>query len=98
MLAGEPFSAYHHTLITEREHCSKAVYRFNMTCNDHVQITSEEKQRHFQAVVAAKWVHRTEMDMHYRGLPLAGHVGKETFVDAPFHCDYGYNRHHRPRM
>jgi acetyltransferase-like isoleucine patch superfamily enzyme len=93
MLAGEAFSPYHHTLLTEREHCSKAVFRFNMTSNDHVQITSEEKHRHFQAVVAAKWIHRTDMDLHYRGAapPLAGHVGKEVFVDAPFHCDYGYN-------
>lgn len=93
MLAGEAFSPYHHTLLTEREHCSKAVFRFNMTSNDHVQITSEEKHRHFQAVVAAKWIHRTDMELHYRGAapPLAGHVGKEVFVDAPFHCDYGYN-------
>jgi acetyltransferase-like isoleucine patch superfamily enzyme len=93
MLAGEAFNPFNITLVTERELCNKQVFRYNMTSNDHVTITPEEKHRHVQAIVAAKWVHRPEMEMHYRGAapPLAGHVGKDVFVDTPFHCDYGYN-------
>lgn len=64
-----------------------------MTSNDRVQITREERYRHIQAVVAAKWIPRTDMEGHYRGAPahLTGFVGSEIFVDTPFHCDYGYN-------
>jgi acetyltransferase-like isoleucine patch superfamily enzyme len=93
MLNGEPFNPYDHNLLSEREHCSNVVFRFNMTSNERVQITRGERHRHFQALVAAKWIPRPDMDMHYRGSGpyLAGHVGVDVFVDTPFHCDYGYN-------
>ena len=79
MLTGEPFNPYHHILLGEREHCSNVVFRFNMTSNERVQITREERYRHFQALVAAKWIPRPDMDPHYRGSGtfMTGHVGHE---------------------
>jgi acetyltransferase-like isoleucine patch superfamily enzyme len=88
MLNGEPYLPYHPLLLSERDQCKSAVYRLNYTSNDAVQITRDERHRHFQAIVQARWV------MHYRGgpePPTTGHVGPEVFVDTPFHCDYGYN-------
>ncbi|KAF2745614.1 trimeric LpxA-like protein [Sporormia fimetaria CBS 119925] len=96
MLSGEPFSPYNHTLLTERELCANVVHRFNMTSNERVQITRDERYRHFQALVAAKWVPRADMDHHRGGSSnsvtyMTGYVGSEVLVDTPFHCDYGYN-------
>jgi acetyltransferase-like isoleucine patch superfamily enzyme len=64
-----------------------------MTSNERVQITREERHRHFQALVAAKWIPRTDIDGHHRGFAghTTGYVGTQVFVDTPFKCDYGYN-------
>lgn len=87
MLSGEPFMPYHQHLTWEREECRKAVYRLNYTANEKVQITADERFRHFQALAAARWIPPS------RGPEpqLAGHIGQEVFLDTPFHCDYGYN-------
>lgn len=88
MLNGEPFLPYHPQLLAERDQCKTAVYRLNSANNPEVQITRDERHRLIQAIVAARWV------MYYRGgpePPTTGHVGPDVFVDAPFHCDYGYN-------
>lgn len=88
MLAGEPFYPYHPILVNEREHCSKAVWRYNCTDNPPVIITPEERHRIFQGIVMAKWLPRNNPD--YIPQPV-GYVGSETYIEKPFQCDYGYN-------
>lgn len=90
MLNGEPFMPYAPQLHSEREQCKGALYRLNSTSNNHLEITREERDRHFRALVAAKWT------QHYRGPdapPPQGSVGNQVYVDTPFHCEYGYNLH-----
>lgn len=88
MLSGEAFAPFDQVLLHEREQCRVAVHRLNNTSNEAVQITRGERDRHLQTIAAAKWV-----VPHYRERepPMAGHIGREVFVDTPFHCDYGYN-------
>lgn len=81
-----PFDSQLHA---ERDQCKGALYRLNSTSNNHLEITREERDRHFRALVAAKWT-------QYRGPnapPPQGSVGNQVHVDTPFHCEYGYNLH-----
>ncbi|KAF2018058.1 hypothetical protein BU24DRAFT_164138 [Aaosphaeria arxii CBS 175.79] len=88
MLNGEPFMPFNPQLLAEREQCKAALYRHNSTANNHLEITRDERDRHFRAIVEARWTQHM-----YRGRePTSpGSVGTQVFVDTPFHCDYGYN-------
>lgn len=86
MLSGEPFHPYTDVLIDERIKCLGAVDRFNTLSNAAVQITASERQRQFEYIIAARWIYTRPGERR-----VTGHLGGNTYVAVPFHCDYGYN-------
>lgn len=86
MLSGEPFLPFTEQLVDERALCSGAVYRFNSLSNAAVQIAPSERERHFESIVAARWIYPRAGERR-----VTGHLGGGINVALPFHCDYGYN-------
>lgn len=84
MLAGQPFLPFNGHLIDERNLCMGAVNQFNSTSSASVAIAHEERGRHFESIVAARWISPRANERH-------GHLGSKVHVATPFHCDYGYN-------
>ena len=93
MLRGEHFNAYTPTLMEDRERCSAAVWHFNNSSNPATGIKPEERMRFFKAIIERRPVLEQNSDgqsLDPSYLPL-GSVGNGVRVEAPFHCDYGYN-------
>ncbi|PVH99613.1 trimeric LpxA-like protein, partial [Periconia macrospinosa] len=88
MLSGEPFQPFSTQLVTERETCKSAVYRFNNADNPQKDITRESRDVLFRAILAARW---TLAYSEVGKSPPCGHLGREVYVDTPFMCEYGYN-------
>lgn len=86
MLSGEPFLPYAEQLVNERILCTGAVFRFNSLGNAAVQIASSERERHFESIIAARWIYWRDGERR-----ITGHLGGGINVALPFHCDYGYN-------
>ena len=98
MLRGEYYLPYTTALIEDREKCAAAVWRFNNATNPTNGVSPEERLRFFKAILSLKPSQeptpgpgsdgRNSADPPY--LPV-GSVGPDVVVEAPFHCDYGYN-------
>jgi acetyltransferase-like isoleucine patch superfamily enzyme len=83
MLAGDWFGVFDQGLMTERDKCKGAVYRFNSTANEHVGVSLGSRDLLFRAILSARGAR------HERS--VCGHYGENVYVDTPFTCDYGYN-------
>ena len=97
MLRGEHYLPYTPTLIEDREKCLAAVAQFNNSTNPNTGIRPEERMRFFKAIINLRpsiESRNTTSDGHNpidpAYLPF-GSVGTGVIVEAPFHCDYGYN-------
>ena len=93
MLRGEHFNAYTPSLMEDRERCSAAVWHFNNSSNPATGIKPEERMRFFKAIIERQPISEPSsesqnLDSNY---PPIGSVGTGVRVEAPFHCDYGYN-------
>ena len=96
MLRGEYYLPYTPALMEDRERCSAAVWRFNNSTNPANGNSTEERLRFFKAILSLRpsadptppTAEGRDMDPAY--LPV-GSVGPGVIVEAPFHCDYGYN-------
>lgn len=79
----------------DRERCAAAVWRFNNSTNPTNGISPEERLRFFKAILSLRpspepTPNGESRDLDPAYLPV-GSVGPGVIVEAPFHCDYGYN-------
>ncbi|MCJ1294931.1 Maltose acetyltransferase [Xylographa carneopallida] len=96
MLRGEYYLPYTPALMADREQCAAAVWRFNNSTNPTNGNSPEERLRFFKAILSLRpsaeplppTAEGRDQDPAY--LPV-GSVGPGVVVEAPFHCDYGYN-------
>ena len=96
MLRGEYYLPYTPALMEDRERCAAAVWRFNNSTNPTNGNSPEERLRFFKAILSLRpspeplppTAEGRDLDPAY--LPV-GSVGPGVVVEAPFHCDYGYN-------
>ncbi|MCJ1388787.1 Maltose acetyltransferase [Xylographa bjoerkii] len=96
MLRGEYYLPYTSALMADREQCAAAVWRFNNSTNPTNGNSPEERLRFFKAILSLRpsseplppTAEGRDQDPAY--LPV-GSVGPGVVVEAPFHCDYGYN-------
>ena len=105
MLQGEYYLPYTLSLITDRNQCAAAVYRFNQACqNPALNFAHMDRERLFREIVNL----RPTPDQPEVGSPLPngageepsvradaviprGSIGQGCVIEAPFQCDYGYN-------
>lgn len=95
MLRGHDYLPLTPALITDREKCIAAIWRFNNTTNPSHGASPEERTCFFRQILALRpdpepplssgEVPRPQMEMPFGG------CGERVVVEAPFHCDYGYN-------
>lgn len=102
MLKGNYYQPFSPALIEDRERCIAAIWRFNNATNPSHGASPEERARLFRAILSIRPTPEPlpasngsdgtssippsmSMQMPY------GSVGERVVVEAPFHCDYGYN-------
>ena len=99
MLKGNYYSPFSPALTQDRENCMSAIWRFNNATNPSHGASLEERQRLFRAIMAMRPTPEppiTNSDgssivpAPMTSMP-SGRVGENVVVEAPFHCDYGYN-------
>ena len=95
MLRGEYYLPYTPALMEDRERCAAAVWRFNNSTNPTNGNSPEERLRFFKAILSLRPSPEPSSNAETRDLDPAylpvGSVGPGVVVEAPFHCDYGYN-------
>ncbi|KAL8775693.1 MAG: hypothetical protein Q9209_000189 [Squamulea sp. 1 TL-2023] len=94
MLKGNYYSPFTPALTQDRENCMAAIWRFNNATNPSHGASFEERQRRFREIMACRPT--PEPATNGNTIPQAsimpvGRVGENCAVEAPFHCDYGYN-------
>ena len=82
-------------LVADRENCIQAIWRFNNATNPSHGVSPEERMRLFRAILTLRPtpeppLSNGEPAPSTTSLPF-GQVGERVIVEAPFHCDYGYN-------
>lgn len=95
MLKGLYYYPLTPALTDDRERCIAAIWRFNNATNPSHGASPEERSRLFRQILALRptpeppgpngEVPRPQMEMPF------GSCGERVVVEAPFHCDYGYN-------
>jgi len=84
MLLGRPYRHWWDQELNEdREKCRLAVDHYNNACRPSQGVRPSERAQMFFDIIGRKVP---------QGHPM-GSVGERVLVDAPFHCDYGYNLH-----
>ena len=99
MLKGNYYYPFSPALMEDREHCLSATWRFNNATNPAHGASPEERARLFKAILSLKptlesptMTNGNDAGPAVPTLPLPeGRVGERVVVEAPFHCDYGYN-------
>lgn len=103
MLKGEYYFPFSPALVEDRERCAAAIWRFNNSTNPNHGVSPEERSRLFKAILTLRPSPEpspsTEGAGHSSNTPSStspvphpiGSVGERVVVEAPFHCDYGYN-------
>ena len=96
MLRGEYYLPYTPALMADRDRCAAAVWHFNNSMNPTTGISSEERLRFFKAILSLRPSAEPTPEGNQRPPtdsfdPPIGSVGPGVIVEAPFHCDYGYN-------
>ena len=95
MLTGHYFFPNTAALIEDRERCIAAIWRFNNATNPSHGASPEERIRLFRQILSIKPSPEpplTTGEVPPMSVPLPlGKCGERVIVEAPFHCDYGYN-------
>ena len=98
MLKGAYYYPFSPALIEDRERCIAAIWRFNNATNPSHGASPEERARLFRAILSIRPTPEQMPPANSAdGLPAPsmslpfGSVGERVVVEAPFHCDYGYN-------
>lgn len=92
MLKGNYYYPFSPALTQDRENCMAAVWRFNNATNPSHGASPEERQRRFREIMACRPTPEPPSNGNPQSsiMPM-GRVGDNVVVEAPFHCDYGYN-------
>ena len=103
MLKGEYYLQFSPALVEDRKRCAAAIWRFNNSTNPNHGVSPEEQSRLFRAILTLRPSPEPSPSAEGPGrssstpsltspvpLPI-GSVGERVVVQAPFHCDYGYN-------
>lgn len=100
MLKGNYYQPFSPALVEDREKCIAAIWRFNNATNPSHGASPEERARLFKAIIHTTPSPEPNPNANGDGsgpiqqmsIPTTlGSVGKHVVVEAPFHCDYGYN-------
>lgn len=100
MLKGNYYHPFTTALMEDRERCLAATWRFNNATNPSHGASPEERSRLFRAILSLKpsaepapVANGTDAPPPPQPtMPLPfGSCGSNVVVEAPFHCDYGYN-------
>lgn len=102
MLKGNYYLPFSPALVEDRERCIAAIWRFNNATNPSHGASPEERARLFKAIInttptpepippsnGGDGANLIPPSMNIPFVP--GSVGLRVVVEAPFHCDYGYN-------
>jgi acetyltransferase-like isoleucine patch superfamily enzyme len=92
MLNGRQYYPFDKELVLERERCAESCWRFNNSTNPTMGVSPTERARLFQEILAPT----KPIPMPHTvtsPVTVAGRVGENATVEAPFTCDYGYNIH-----
>ncbi|KAF9882361.1 bacterial transferase hexapeptide [Colletotrichum karsti] len=89
MLLGRQYFPFDKELVLERERCNAACWRFNNSTNPNNGVSPAERARLFREILQP----RDPVLSPPNASPVSniGRVGENAVVEAPFHCDYGYN-------
>ena len=100
MLKGNYYHPFSPALMEDRERCLAATWRFNNATNPSHGASPEERSRLFRAILSLKpsaepapvanGTDAPPPPQTTMALPF-GSCGSNVVVEAPFHCDYGYN-------
>jgi len=95
MLKGLYYYPLTPALTEDRERCIAAIWRFNNATNPSHGASPEERTRLFRQILSLRPtaeppLSNGEAPPTNFSLPF-GHCGERVVVEAPFHCDYGYN-------
>ena len=95
MLKGLYYYPTSPALTQDRENCIAAIWRFNNATNPSHGASPEERCRLFRQILSLRPTpeppgQNGEVPRPNMELPF-GSVGERVVVEAPFHCDYGYN-------
>ncbi|KAL8660222.1 MAG: hypothetical protein Q9226_000024 [Calogaya cf. arnoldii] len=94
MLKGNYYSPFTPALTQDRENCMAAIWRFNNATNPSHGASFEERQRRFREIMACRPTPEPATNGSSNpqtSIMPVGRVGENCAVEAPFHCDYGYN-------
>ena len=102
MLKGNYYHPFTPALIEDRERCIAAIWRFNNATNPAHGASIEERARLFRAIINLRPTPEPVTPGNGSdgapsipppmSMPMPfGSVGERVVVEAPFHCDYGYN-------
>ena len=95
MLKGMYYYPMTPALTEDRERCIAAIWRFNNATNPSHGASPEERTRLFRQILSLRPspeppLSNGEAPPTNFALPF-GSCGERVVVEAPFHCDYGYN-------
>ncbi|KAI1200759.1 hypothetical protein F5X97DRAFT_331725 [Nemania serpens] len=90
MLLGREYYPFDPELVSERQRCSAACWRFNNSTNPNTGVSATERSRLFREILNPREPINLPPQM-VSSITRAGRVGQEVVVEAPFTCDYGYN-------
>ena len=98
MLRGEYYLPYTPALTADREQCALAVWRFNNSTNPANGIPPEDRMKFFRQIFSLRPTSDPTVPLLGPHDPPPdpafvpnGSVGNGVAIEAPFHCDYGYN-------
>ncbi len=96
MLKGNYYLPFSPALTEDREQCMAAIWRFNNATNPSHGASPQERARLFKAIMSMRPIPEpappSSGESPAPPMPLPfGSVGERVVVEAPFHCDYGYN-------
>lgn len=95
MLKGLYYYPLTPALTEDRERCIAAIWRFNNATNPSHGASPEERTRLFRQILNLRPSPEPPLsngEAPPTNFPLPfGSVGERVVVEAPFHCDYGYN-------
>lgn len=95
MLKGLYYYPLTPALTADRENCIAAIWRFNNATNPSHGASPEERSRLFRQILNLRPTPEPVLsngEAPPANFPLPyGSVGERVVVEAPFHCDYGYN-------
>ena len=95
MLKGMYYYPMTPALTEDRERCIAAIWRFNNATNPSHGASPEERTRLFRQILSLRPSPEPPLsngEAPPTNFPLPfGSCGERVVVEAPFHCDYGYN-------